>query len=168
MRSPRRQRLAAAVAAVAAVASGLVGATSAPAISAPAISAPAGASPGQHDRVGSCTTPRCFGAISFNKRTGVAGLANDKDGRPKSIRLAQRSCRAHSADQSGFPGQCVPAGSVQNGCMAVAFRVVDNAIVEWTTEFGHTKHEAVTAARASVAGPGDRYAVWLCTTRHYA
>lgn len=115
-----------------------------------------------------CHAPRCFGAISFNKRTGVAGLADDRDGRHKAIRLAQRSCRAKSERQFGSPAQCTAAGSVQNGCMAVAFRVQDDVIVEWTTKFGHTKREAKSAAHDAVAGPGDRYfAAWLCTTRSY-
>lgn len=132
--------------------------------------APGSATPTARDDDGrtGCVAPRCFGAISFNTRTGVAGVTNEKDGRPKAIRLAQRSCRHKSELGYGYPGQCTPAGSVQNGCMAVAFRVLDDAIVEWQPAFGHTKREAKSAARRSVAGEGDRYvAGWLCTTRHY-
>jgi hypothetical protein len=131
-------------------------------------SASASPLPGDRAAARGCHTPRCFGAISFNKRTGIAGLSNDRDGRHKAIRLAQRNCRAKSERQFGSPGQCTAAGSVQNGCMAVAFRVQDDVIVEWTTKFGHTRREAKSAAHAAVAGPGDRYfAAWLCTTRSY-
>lgn len=120
------------------------------------------------ERAASCHAPRCFGAISFNTRTGVAGLSNERDGRRKAIRLAQRNCRAKSERTFGSPGQCTAAGSVQDGCMAVAFRVEDEVITAWTTRFGHTRHQAKAAARAAVAGPGDRYVpAWLCTTRDY-
>ncbi|WP_188113243.1 DUF4189 domain-containing protein [Nocardioides humilatus] len=159
MRSPHRLRAALTSAAV------LLAAATA-LVAAPPASASA---PSDQQRVIGCEAPRCFGAISFNKRTGVAGIANDKDGRPKSIRLAQRACRAKSERTYGSPGQCTEAGSVQNGCMAVAFRVLGDEIVQWQTEFGHTKREAKSAAHAAVAGEGSRYfAAWLCTTRNYS
>ena len=137
-------------------------------LAAPSSSAAAPERAPRQERAAGCHAPRCFGAISFNKRTGVAGISNDRDGRRKSIRLAQRNCRVKSERSFGSPGQCTAAGSVQDGCMAVAFRVEDEVITAWTTRFGHTRREAKRAARAAVAGPGDRYvAGWLCTTRDY-
>jgi len=152
----------------AALVAAVVTAVTTGALSAPTSSAAAPDRAPRQERAAGCHAPRCFGAISFNKRTGVAGLSNDRDGRRKAIRLAQRNCRVKSERHFGSPGQCTAAGSVQDGCMAVAFRVEDDVITAWITRFGYTRHEATSAARAAVAGPGDRYiAAWLCTTRDY-
>lgn len=121
-------------------------------------------------RVASCDwrAHHCFGAISLNTRTGQVGYANDKRSRAAAIRVAQTSCRTRSADTSGSPGQCRRAGWVRNGCLAVAVRIRDRAIVEWGAAIAYDPDPAKRKARRKVAGPGrTRIAFWLCTSRSH-
>lgn len=109
---------------------------------------------------------RCFGAISLNTRTGVVGYANDKRSRSRAVSVAHNSCKRRSEADGGFPGQCKRTGWVRNGCLALAIRVQDNAIVEWGTAYAYNVDPAKRQARRKVAGAGTvEIHFWLCTTR---
>jgi hypothetical protein len=109
---------------------------------------------------------RCFGAISFNTRTGEVGFANDKRTRTKAISVAQRSCKNRSEAGDGFPGQCQKAGWVRNGCLALAIRINGGELVEWRSAYAYSEAGAKRKARERVAGPGEvSIHYWLCTTR---
>lgn len=109
---------------------------------------------------------RCFGAISFNTRTGEVGFANDKRTKAKAISVAQRSCKARSEAGDGFPGQCVKAGWVRNGCLYLAIRINNGQLAEWGSAYSYGKAAAREKALDKVRGPGDeRIHYWLCTTR---
>lgn len=115
-----------------------------------------------------CAVPNCHGAISFNTRTGEAGIALDQAGQRKAVRLAHHKCRVRSERGHGYPGRCERAGTTTNGCMAVAFRVDPDSdeIVEWNTRYGDAPATTRRKARQSVAGPGRVYVgAWLCTSR---
>ncbi len=119
-------------------------------------------------RLASCNWRRgkCFGAISLNTRTGVVGFSNDKRSKSSAIRIGQSRCRTRSVAQGGYPGQCTKAGWVRNGCLAVAIRVRNGAIVEWGSGYAYNDGPAKQKAKQKVRGPGRvRIQFWLCTTR---
>jgi hypothetical protein len=109
---------------------------------------------------------QCFGAISLNTRTGVVGYANDKRGKATAIRIAHNSCHTRSTAQGGSPGQCTKAGWVRNGCLAVAVRINNGAIVRWGSGYAYNRAPAQRKAKNKVRGPGRiKIQFWLCTTR---
>ncbi|WP_188111118.1 DUF4189 domain-containing protein [Nocardioides antri] len=137
-------------------------------------SEPAAERAGDAERRASCAwrRKRCFGAISLNTRTGQFGWANDRRRRTVAVSAAQRSCKTRSEREGGFPGQCRRVGFARNECMATAFRVNHEAIVEWASGYAYHAETrngvpgAKARARAKVRGPGEvRIAFWLCTTR---
>ena len=120
------------------------------------------------ERLARCAWRRrqCFGAISLNTRTGEIGWANNQRGKRVAIRIAHNSCKTRSEAGSGYPGQCTRTGWVRNGCMALAVRIQNNAIVEWGSAYAYNVDPAKRQARRKVAGPGTvRIHFWLCTTR---
>jgi hypothetical protein len=112
-----------------------------------------------------CQPRRCFGAVSLNTRTGVVGFANDKGSKSKAISLAHSRCKNKSG-ADGFPGQCKRAGWVRNGCLALAVRINNGALVEWGSAYAYNVDPAKRKAKQKVQGPGNvRIQFWLCTTR---
>ena len=108
----------------------------------------------------------CFGAISLNTRTGVVGYANDTRTKATAIRIAHNRCHTRSTADGGFPRQCTKAGWVRNGCLAVALRIRNGAIVEWGSGFAYNRAPAQQKAKNKVRGPGRiKIQFWLCTTR---
>jgi len=131
-------------------------------------SAPAAERATNTERLATCAwrQRRCFGAISLNTQTLEFGFANDKRTKAKAIGVAQRSCKARSEAGDGFPGQCVKAGWVRNGCLYLAIRINNGQLAEWGSAYSYGKVAAREKALDKVRGPGDEsIRFWLCTTR---
>ncbi len=133
-----------------------------------AASGPAAERTTHSPRLASCAWRQrhCFGAISLNTRNGEVGFANDKRSKSSAIRIAHNSCHRRSTAGAGSPGWCKKAGWVRNGCLAVAIRINNGAIVEWGSGYAYDRAPAQHKAKNKVRGPGRiKIRFWLCTTR---
>lgn len=119
-------------------------------------------------RVAACW-PGCWGAISFNTRTGVSGGKNDVGGKDAAIRKALTRCRSKPANQLA-PAACVSPRRhdlyVKNACIEVWYRERNGRVVEWAKGRHFYQARARRVAKRQLDGPGEiKRSAWLCTTR---
>lgn len=170
MHFPLTLRLAVAIAATALL-TGTLGVASASAEPDPVLPSGPATSERSGERAAACNwrARKCWGAISFNKATGRSGYATNRRSKDTAIKDAVRHCKNRPANE-GFKDQCIGVRAkntyVRNGCLAVAFRYLDGAIVEWKKGTAFNRQPAQNQALNALEGPGERYvSAYVCTTR---
>ncbi|UMG92001.1 hypothetical protein [Nocardioides sp. TF02-7] len=86
------------------------------------------------------------------------------------MQKALQRCKARTKNETNAPpSACQPPAKrkvfAYNGCVAVAWRVRDNRVVEWGKGKARDKISAERSARRSVKGPGQITSKFACTFR---
>lgn len=137
---------------------------------APATSTTADAAPTQVTLRAPGCIPRCWTAVSFNTRTLRGGWTQNGDWGTKTgaMSSALRHCRVRPVN-AGHREACVPPGNrdlyAQNGCVAVAWRVRNDRLVEWNKGKAFGPKAAMREARRKVDGRGTIDSGYSCAPR---
>ncbi|WP_183094805.1 hypothetical protein [Nocardioides stalactiti] len=116
--------------------------------------------------------PRCWGAISFNTQTLRGGWTQKGDWATKAgaMSSALSHCR-NRPPNAGHRTACQAPGQrevvVQNGCVAVAWRVRNERLVEWAKGKAYGPKGAQREARRIVDGRGTISSGYYCTPRRF-
>ena len=116
--------------------------------------------------------PRCWVAISFNPVTRRSGWTQKSNWGTKAgaMSSALRHCRNRPVN-AGFARHCVPPSKrdtvVQNGCVAVAWRVRSDRLVQWTVGRAYGPKKAQRLARRKLDGPGSYHSGYACSPRRF-
>jgi hypothetical protein len=140
-------------------------------LAAPATSMPSERAPAEGSaRAPGCMPYKCWAAISFNTETLRSGWTQKKKWGTKAG--AMQSAFAHCKNRDvnvGHREACVsPAGRKaynQGGCVAVAWRVRDGALVQWAVGKSLGPIVAQRKARRAVRGTGTVDSGYACPPR---
>jgi hypothetical protein len=116
--------------------------------------------------------PRCWAALSFNVQTQRSGWTQSgKWGTKKeAMSSALRHCRNRPVN-AGFARRCVPPAKrdtfVQNGCVAVAWRIRGGNLVQWTVARAYGPKKAQRKARQKLDGRGTYHSGYNCSPRRF-
>ncbi|WP_183100200.1 hypothetical protein [Nocardioides pelophilus] len=116
--------------------------------------------------------PRCWTAISFNTATLRGGWTQNGDWGTKAgaMSSALRHCRVRPVN-AGHRQACVLPGNrdlyAQNGCVAVAWRVRNDHLVEWNKGKAFGPKAAMREARRKVDGRGTIDSGYSCAPRRW-
>ena len=116
--------------------------------------------------------PHCWVAISFNPETLRSGWTQKNKWGTKAgaSSSALNHCKNRPVN-AGHARACVPPGQRdvynQNGCVAVAWRVRNEQLVEWAKGKGDGPKAAMRAARRAVDGRGTISAGYACAPRRF-
>lgn len=116
--------------------------------------------------------PRCWTAISFNPRAKIWGWTSKEGvgGKRLAMQKAQARCKARTKQEtSAPPSACQWPGKrkvfAYNSCVAVAWRVRGERVVEWAKGNARDSITAERRARRAVRGAGQVTAKFACTFR---
>lgn len=116
--------------------------------------------------------PRCWTAISFNPQTHRSGWTQKFNWGTKAgaMSSALRHCRQRPVN-AGHARACVPPGKrdsvVQNGCVAVAWRIRSDRVVQWTVGRAYGPKKAQRLARRKLDGRGTYDSGYSCSPRRF-
>lgn len=120
-------------------------------------------------RAGSCR-PRCWTAIAFNPETLRSGWTQNGayGSKLRAMKSAFNHCRTRPVN-AGHARACVWPGRRNvfrmDGCVAVAWRVRNDRLVEWGKGKAFTKSPAMRRAKRVVEGRGTIDAGYACSPR---
>jgi hypothetical protein len=141
-------------------------------LAAPATSAPADrAAAPLAARAPGCI-PHCWVAISFNPETLRSGWTQKSNWGTKAGASASalNHCKNRPVN-AGHARACVPPSNrkvyKENGCVAVAWRVRNEHLVEWAKGKGDGPKAAMRDARRAVDGRGVIDAGYACAPRRF-
>lgn len=116
--------------------------------------------------------PRCWVSVSFNTETRRGGWTQSNNwGSKKGAMLsAQNHCRSRDVN-AGHRDACVwPAKRRifnQNGCVAVAWRVRNDRLVQWTVGRAYGPKKSMKLAKRKLDGQGTRHAGYACSPARF-
>jgi hypothetical protein len=116
--------------------------------------------------------PKCWAAISFNPETLRSGWTQKLHWGTKkdAMNSALRHCRRRPVN-AGHARACVPPSRrdsvAQNGCVAVAWLLRRDRLVQWTVARAYGPKKAQRKARAKLDGRGERYSGYNCSPRRF-
>lgn len=132
----------------------------------------AGAAPAPVATRAAACIPHCWIAISFNPETLRSGWTQDGNWATKAgaSSSALNHCKNRPVN-AGHARACLPPANrdvyKENGCVAVAWRVRNERLIEWGKGKADGPKTATRRARRSVDGPGTIRAGYACAPRRF-
>jgi hypothetical protein len=116
--------------------------------------------------------PNCWTAISFNPETRRGGWTqkNQWGSKANAMQSAYQHCRTRPVN-AGHARACVRPGNrdvyVKNGCVAVAWLVRNDRLIQWTVGKAYGPLKAKRIAKRKLDGAGTRVAGYSCSPRRF-